>query len=60
MGGSPTHAPAIKIAPFSAPANRSEKRRRKTATAKLEVWLASISIFPEVVGKHPEGIFASN
>jgi len=44
VGGSPTHAPATKIAPFSAPANRSEKRRKKTTTAKVGVWLASISI----------------
>ena len=44
VGGSPTHAPATKIAPFPAPANRSEKRRKKTTTAKVGVWLASISL----------------
>ena len=35
---------AIEIAPFHAPANRLERRCKKTTTAKVGVWLASISI----------------
>ena len=35
---------AIEIALLDAQANRLEKRRKKTTTAKVGVWLASISI----------------
>ena len=41
VGGSPTHAPATKIASLEAQATAQKKRRKKNTTAKLGVWLAS-------------------